>query len=226
MFEYQLKESKRRRSVAIKVTDNSIVVYAPEGLERTWLEEWLLSKQSWVLTQRQKMKTLPTVQRPWHSNTIRVFGELYSCCFGSEYPSKLNHADRTAYVYVKDCEDTRACRVALLSLLRVELESYVMRVLPLLEEKMHTQVTQIKFREYKSRWGSCSSHCALTFNILLIGAKPSYIDYVIVHELAHCHILAHNAEFWTLVSKHYGEYKQVVKWFKDNGTALFIEKEA
>lgn len=225
MFEYQLKESTRRRSVAIKVTDNGIIVYAPKGLEKKWLHEWLMSKHSWVLAQQQKVQAVPVVQTPWHSQTLLVFGETYACFFGPEYPSKLCHSNRIVHVCVINPDDTQACRAALLSLLRIELESYVMGVLPELAEKMGAQVSQVKFREYKSRWGSCTSKRALAFNTLLIGAKPSYIDYVIIHELAHCHVLAHNPKFWQLVFKHYGEYKEVVKWFKDKGATLFITKE-
>ncbi|KAF7773974.1 hypothetical protein PCIT_a0339 [Pseudoalteromonas citrea] len=225
MFEYQLKESTRRRSVAIKVTGEGVIVYAPKGLEKKRLQEWLVSKRSWVLAKQQKMQAVPVFQAPWHTQTLLVFGETYACFFGPEYQSKLCHSNRIVHVCVINSDDKQACRAALLSLLRIELESYVMGVLPLLAEKMDAHVNQVKFREYKSRWGSCTSNRALAFNTLLIGAKPSYIDYVIIHELAHCHVLAHNPKFWQLVLQHYGQYKGVVKWFREKGTTLFIAKE-
>jgi predicted metal-dependent hydrolase len=62
--------------------------------------------------------------------------------------------------------------------------------------------TALKFREPRTRWGSCSSAGVVNLNWRLIVFKPEIIDYVIVHELAHLKHLNHSPRFWDLVQAH------------------------
>ncbi|MBE0367506.1 M48 family metallopeptidase [Pseudoalteromonas aurantia] len=224
MFEYQLKPSNRRRSIAIKVTEAGVVVHTPMGVSTHQLHSWLLSKQSWVLAQQKKLQTLPQLQVPWVSSKVRIFGEVYECHFHSTGESEVIHNKQTVNVCVRQPSNTAECRKALLSLLQSELERYVMSVLPTLAKNMGVCIASVKFREYKSRWGSCSSNKALTFNTLLVGAHKAAIEYVIIHELAHCHVLAHNHAFWQIVSRYCSDYQENVKWFRVSGRSLFISK--
>ena len=224
MFEYQLKTSNRRRSVAIKVTKSGVVVHAPVGIALPQLQNWLEGKQSWVAFQQRKLQRLPQEQVPWETSTVRIYGKLYRCLFGEKLHSQIQHEEKLVYVNVAEPGDSSACRVALLEVLRLELQSYIMNALPEYELQMQVAVNKVKFREYKSRWGSCSSQRELTFNTLLVGAVKAHIDYVIVHELAHCHILAHNNYFWQIVARQLPDYKSAVNWFKTEGQSLLIKK--
>lgn len=55
----------------------------------------------------------------------------------------------------------------------------------------------------KQRWGSCSpDERTIRLSDSLIPYPDWVIDYVIVHELAHLTIPAHNDEFWELVNQY------------------------
>ncbi len=76
---------------------------------------------------------------------------------------------------------------------------------------------KIKIRNQKTRWGSCSSKGNLNFNCLLMLTPPEVIDYVVVHELCHRKEMNHSRAFWAEVEKVIPNYKEQVKWLKENG---------
>ena len=76
---------------------------------------------------------------------------------------------------------------------------------------------KIIIRNQKTRWGSCSSKGNLNFNCLLMLTPPEVIDYVVVHELCHRKEMNHYKAFWAEVEKVLPDYKEQVKWLKENG---------
>ena len=58
---------------------------------------------------------------------------------------------------------------------------------------------EIKVRDQKIRWGSCTKDEKLIFNWRIVMAPISAIDYVIVHELCHLEKPTHSANYWDRV---------------------------
>lgn len=73
--------------------------------------------------------------------------------------------------------------------------------------------TQIKFRKNKRRWGSCSYRNSINLNTNLIKHDIKFIEYVVVHELAHIKHKHHKKEFWDLVEKYLPDYKEREKLY-------------
>lgn len=80
---------------------------------------------------------------------------------------------------------------------------------------MGLKYEEIKFRKMKSRWGSCSSKRVITFNTALIKVAHEFIDYVVVHELAHLVHMNHSKSFHSLVQKYIPHATIIRKKFKN-----------
>lgn len=77
---------------------------------------------------------------------------------------------------------------------------------------------RITIRNQKTRWGSCSSKGNLNFNCLLMLTPPEIIDYVVVHELCHRKEMNHSKAFWSEVEKVLPNYKESIRWLKEEGS--------
>ena len=82
--------------------------------------------------------------------------------------------------------------------------------------QMNAFPTQLKFREQRTRWGSCNSRGVINFNWRLIVFTPEIIDYVIVHELAHLKHMNHSVHFWNFVEKFLPDYVTAMKNLKSS----------
>lgn len=73
---------------------------------------------------------------------------------------------------------------------------------------------EIRIKNQKSLWGSCSKKSNLNFNFRLLYLPSQIRDYVIVHELCHLKELNHSKNFWHLVSLTIPDYKRIRKNLK------------
>ena len=60
---------------------------------------------------------------------------------------------------------------------------------------------QVKIKNQKSRWGSCSRRGNLNFNYKISKLPPLLADYIIAHELCHLAEFNHSNRFWRLLEQ-------------------------
>lgn len=53
-------------------------------------------------------------------------------------------------------------------------------------------------------------------------APLSIINYVVVHELAHLEVKNHSRIFWNKIRTIFPDYKERVKWLKENGHLMSL----
>ena len=73
---------------------------------------------------------------------------------------------------------------------------------------MGVEPTCIKINSAKKRYGSCSGKNSLNFSLYLMDKDERFIDYVVVHELAHIVHHNHSKEFYALIEKYMPDYKE------------------
>lgn len=76
---------------------------------------------------------------------------------------------------------------------------------------MGVKPTAVKINSAKKRYGSCSGKDSLNFSLYLMDKDESFIDYVVVHELAHIKHHNHSKAFYDFIEKFMPDYKQRMK---------------
>jgi predicted metal-dependent hydrolase len=83
-----------------------------------------------------------------------------------------------------------------------------------------TRYTRLSIRGQRTRWASCSSGGAMSFNYRLLLAPAEILDYVVEHEVAHLELHDHSPRFWQLLASRCPEWRERERWLRRHGHAL------
>jgi predicted metal-dependent hydrolase len=82
--------------------------------------------------------------------------------------------------------------------------------------------TKLTIRGQRTRWGSCSTTGAMSFNWRLLLGPDEVLDYVVWHEACHLVVMDHSRRFWSLLERHRPGYREPQRWLRANGSALVL----
>nr|WP_255537744.1 SprT family zinc-dependent metalloprotease [Motiliproteus sp. SC1-56] len=219
---WRVRYTRRRGSIAIKVTDSEIRLLAPQGTAQKTLVELLHKRADWIeqtLARRQhQAPTLPNYQS----------GEALAL-EGRHYPLQVSHGTSAALrlhptgfelTLPGDCHDRESRRDLIRSWYQQEAQARWPARVDAWAQHTGLRPSSLKIRPYKSRWGSCTRQGRVSLNTLLLGAPEAVLDYVIVHELCHLVHLNHSPAFWELVSTYCPDWKRHRRWLREEGHRL------
>lgn len=181
----QIKYSKRK-SISVKIIDeNNILVSAPKGVSKTYIDNFLNSKQNWINNKINSIKNKNIEFNDVINKTkYMIFGEVisYNGNFKNYYESLCKN-----YVINRVEEISKLCGLT---------------------------YNNLYFKNFTSKWGHCDNNKNITINYKLVFLKKQVIDYVIVHELCHTQYMNHQKEFRALLSSYFKNealYKKELK---------------
>jgi predicted metal-dependent hydrolase len=85
-----------------------------------------------------------------------------------------------------------------------------------------TRYSTLTIRSQRTRWGSCSTSGAMSFNWRLLLAPEPVLDYVVWHEACHLRVMDHSSSFWSLVRQHCPAYEDHRRWLRRHGATLVL----
>jgi predicted metal-dependent hydrolase len=80
----------------------------------------------------------------------------------------------------------------------------------------------VRIANQRTRWGSCSTTGAMSFNWRLLLAPPEVLDYVVWHEACHLVHMDHSRAFWSLLERWLPDYRLSRRWLRDHGATLVL----
>lgn len=80
--------------------------------------------------------------------------------------------------------------------------------------------TTLQIRGQRTRWASCSTSGAMSFNWRLLLAPAEILDYVVEHEVAHLDVQDHSERFWRLLGTRCSSWREHEAWLRAHGHAL------
>lgn len=216
--------TSRKASIAIEVKAGAIRVLAPKQTSELEIQKLLERKQSWIakklaeLSKRPKPRAIVFTDGatlPWLGDVLTLHITI-----GRE-AKREGHQLKIGVAYDKK-ENTKAICQAVLRWYRQAALEWLQRQTEVIAARLGIVHGQVKIRDYKARWGSCSSQGDITYNWRLIMAPQDVIEYVIVHELCHIREHNHSRRFWAHVEAALPDYKRHQGWLRANGDSLTL----
>jgi len=199
----------KRETLAIHVhPDATVSVEAPYESEFHEIEKRVRKRASWIVKQQRNFHRFSVEFPPRKyisGETHRYLGQQYRLrIIEDEDPVEVVRIDRGFITISTLDKSPKHVQKVLEGWLRERARKiFTERIdewFPRFE-RFEIQKPQVVVRKMKSRWGSCTTQGKITLNFKLIQVPKQLIDYVIVHELCHTVVHAHNTVFYALLSR-------------------------
>ncbi|MEA2431319.1 MAG: hypothetical protein QOI19_1792 [Thermoleophilaceae bacterium] len=224
MIEYPIRRSDRARRARINVSAEGVEVVVPRRMALRQVVPFVEEKRPWI------ERTLRRIREAEEAAAVRLVD-------GGAVPyldRLLTLSIRVEPGRVRSFVSMRGdvLEVAVgspgVDAVRAALEAWYRRraridVAPRLDAacaRAGVRYTRLSIRAQRTRWASCSSTGAMSFNWRLLLAPPEILDYVVEHEVAHLEVLDHSPRFWRLLGSRVPAYREHERWLRRNGPAL------
>ncbi len=203
------------RAMRIRITspDAKVMATVPLRTSRSQVMQFLTSRSQWMHRAIEKVKSTPRPLPATYSDGDTIW------LFGQSYRLHLQHAScKKKVIYISGDEiiltlpptTTVEQRRHLLHAffkqrLAIALDVYMRDY----TAKMQCLPIPYRIMSRRSVWGTFHPATrSIIFNLQLIHVAPAYIQYVVLHEMTHQYVAAHNQAFYNRMSALMPDWRQ------------------
>jgi predicted metal-dependent hydrolase len=224
MIEYPIRRSDRARRARINVSADGVEVVVPRRMALRQVVPFVEEKRPWI------ERTLRRIREAEEAAAVRLVDGGSVPYLGRSLALRVAVQPGRVRDFVRATGDVvevfvgapgpDAVRDALEKWYRRRAQIEVEPRLAAACARAGTRYTRLSIRGQRTRWASCSSEGAMSFNWRLLLAPPEILDYVVEHEVAHLEVLDHSGRFWRLLGSRVPAYREHERWLRRNGPAL------
>ena len=200
-YEFEIRESKKAvKYLRLKVSQSGeISLSIPLRTKEKHILEFLEKNLEWLRKTSAKIKAKNSAK---NENQVEFLGLSYELIIDKKASGVS--IELFSIKAASKADFRRFCDEKAKELLNAS----IARFAPLIARP----INHISFKHMRTRWGSCNKAKGyINLNLDLITKKKEFIEYVVLHELAHLVYANHSKDFYALISKHMPDYKARIK---------------
>ena len=211
ILDIELQYALKKRLTLTVYPDQRIVARIPYGMTKSTVESYFLGKSKWLLKHLNHFEKHPPELEKLYLN-----GERFSF-LGKKYELTIHEGKNCVslegdkiILQIKDIDNFDLKKRIMQTWYRNEAIKHLSPMYETWIKKLtylKLPKTTLRFYRMKRRWGSCSSKGVITLNTELVKKDYTLIDYVIVHEICHLKVPAHNKAFYELMGSVMADWK-------------------
>jgi len=201
----EIRQNPTAKRCIIRLKPDRISLTVPVGISQEYALRFLNEKRGWILAHKDKVqrpKKISVSENPIKTLTFSI--NLQASPRKNLLFSLQNGVLNILYPQNEILENENIqskIRQGIESALRFEAKRFLPERLRKLSEKHNLPFSDIKIRQSKSRWGSCSSKKNINLSYFLLLLPEYLVDYVLLHELCHTKEMNHSPRFWLLLNQ-------------------------
>ena len=214
-MEYTIRRSSRARRVRVTVhPDRQVEVVLPQRAPKREAEAAVVELRPWI---ERRLRSLDRAasERAHPDGTVPFCGELLTLV---PQPGRTRVHRRGDALLVPAADPA----AALERWYRAQARRVIAERLDAAVARAGTRYTRLTIRSQRTRWASCSSTGAMSFNWRLLLAPPEVLDYVVEHEVCHLEHMDHSPRFWALLESRVPGWREHARWLRRYGATLSL----
>jgi predicted metal-dependent hydrolase len=212
---YSIRRSDRARRVRVVVDrDRGVEVVLPRRAPERAAKAAVVELRPWIERQRRRLAATEAAVAA-RGDTLPYLGETLHLC-REPGRTRVHRRGDELLVPAGDAHD---------AIERFYRRSARAEVAPRLDRAcaaVGRPYTGLTIRSQRTRWASCSSDGAMSFNWRLLMAPAEVLDYVVWHEACHLVVRDHSPRFWALVARFCPDHREHSRWLRRHGSTLVL----
>jgi predicted metal-dependent hydrolase len=216
-----------RRTLEMTVErDASLSIKAPDGVTVEQIEAFVYGKQDWIyrkLAEKDAFLGAPVIKQFVNGEGFAYLGRNYRLQLVDDQgvPVKLERGRlRMRRDAVHDGPSTMR------SWYQGVGDSWLRQRIRPWAARMRAEAVELRLNGLGYRWGSTRGHDRINIHWATLQLRPTLIDYVLVHELAHLHELSHTRSFWDRVERAMPDFELRKNQLARTGSSVWIGETA
>jgi predicted metal-dependent hydrolase len=220
---YRIRRSERARHARILVDGDGVEVVVPRRFPLRDVEPFVEEKRAWIERTLQRMRQTELELAPARlvdGGEVPYLGERLGLRVRVDRERVREHVARHGDRLQLALPPDTAVRDALERWYRRRARAEVAPRLDAACARWGTSYARLQIRGQRTRWASCSSSGAMSFNWRLLLAPAPVLDYVVEHEVVHLEVMDHSQRFWILLAERVPDWREHEGWLRRHGHAL------
>ena len=207
----------KRKTLSLTINENAeLIIRAPKRLSIEKIQDFINEKENWINRKKRLIENQIKDVTSNH-NKLLYLGNLFPINVEQNASKELFF---TGEEFIANSIEPDSLSLAIKKWYKNKFREIALPRVAYFANKHNLMVNQVRIKNQKTMWGSCSSKNNINLNYLLLMAPMGVIDYVIVHELVHTIHRNHSTDFWDSVESIMPEFQEHKRWLKKNGYKL------
>ena len=209
---------KKISKIYIKIHRNTadLEIIAPVNINFKIIDDFISQKILWIKKNQQKIINNNLIKNPPNLDQINIFGNIYNLEYlnisKKIFISYKNTNENIILInYYQNLTENKK-QLALEKFYRQELLKTLQNLIEKWQKIMNVEVNFFSIKKMRTRYGSCNArHRRIWFSLNLIHYKIEFIEYVVVHEIAHFFQQNHGKKFYAILDKFLPNWREINK---------------
>lgn len=201
---------KKIKNLILKIEENGdIIISAPLKISENEIRKFIVSKEKWINIKRKKVLEKYQQETFEDESILLYLGEKYRLKYILKKEKTCYIENDTIYICTSKENSIHNIKKVFEEYAKKTLYDLILEITEKYSKKMGCLPETVKIRKCKRIWGNCRNKTkCVTYNLMLYKKDIRFIEYVVVHELAHLKYPHHQKEFWEFIEQFLPDWKE------------------